>query len=102
MTPTLSLRRVLPVLALYVIISALGLHAHELFLDEAHHFLLARDSATLAEMYNNARYDGHPRLWHAHLFFTFASLGLYGYLFIEYAGQKKLLTRPFFPGIPCP
>jgi hypothetical protein len=68
-SPKLSLRIVLPVLFLYASIVALGLHFHELFLDEAHHFLLARDSDSLASMYNNARYDGHPRLWHALLFF---------------------------------
>jgi hypothetical protein len=187
----LPLRRVLPVLALYAILTAIGLYAHELFLDEAHHFLLARDSSSLADLYYNARYDGHPRLWHTllfvlthfltpspiamqvlqglisvsvafvflryapftlpvkyivlfgyyllfeynllsrnyalgllflfcccallaggrrplitlgvlvvllcntHVFFTFASIGLYGYLFGEYATGKKLLTRPF-------
>src|SRR5579871_2388342 len=191
MTPTLSLRRLAPVLALYMILSALGLYTHELFLDEAHHFLLARDSSSLADLYYNARFDGHPRLWHTllflithtlttnpaamqvlqwiittgvafvflryapftlpvkagllfgyyllfeysllsrnyalgllflflacallangrrplfivgllvllmcntHLFFTFASIGLYACLFIDFAGQKKLFTRPF-------
>ncbi|MEO5570641.1 MAG: hypothetical protein ABIT08_09345 [Bacteroidia bacterium] len=28
-----------------------------------HHFLLARDSSSLGELYFNARYDGHPLLW---------------------------------------
>jgi hypothetical protein len=69
MTPSLPLRRVLPVLAVYILFIIIGLCSHELFLDEAHHFLLARDSASLADMYNNARYDGHPRLWHTLLFF---------------------------------
>ncbi|HEY4108859.1 hypothetical protein [Puia sp.] len=207
MTPTLSWRRVGPVLAIYTLLTTLGLRAHELFLDEAHHFLLARDSTSWIDLYNNARFDGHPRLWHTllfiithtlttnpvamqvlqglisvsvafvflryapfslpvkigvlfgyyllfeynllsrnyalgilflfiacallntagsptattgrtsrpllplgflillmcntHVFFTFAAIGLYGFLFLEYAGQKKLLTRPFlvFTGI---
>jgi hypothetical protein len=64
----LSLRLVLPILALYFVISATGLYYHELFLDEAQHFLLGRDSDSLSSLYYNTRYDGHPRLWDALLF----------------------------------
>lgn len=191
MTPTLDLSRTITIVAVYALLTIIGLHAHELFLDEAHHFLIGRDSTSLTDLFNNARYDGHPRLWHmliflithtlttspialqvlqglisisvafvflryapfslpvkvgvlfgyyllfeynilsrnyalgllflfiacslingprrplialgilillmcnTHLFFTFASIGLYGYLFWEYAANKKLLTRPF-------
>jgi hypothetical protein len=191
MTPTLTLTRTFTILAIYATFTVIGLHAHELFLDEAHHFLIGRDSTSLTDVFNNARYDGHPRLWHTliffithtlttnpialqvlqgliaisvafiflryapfsvpikvavlfgyyflfeynvlsrnyalgllflflacalingarrrliplgilillmcntHLFFTFASIGLYGYLFLEYTAGKKLLTRPF-------
>ena len=187
----LPLQLVFPILLVYCVVSALGIHYHELFLDEAHHFLVPRDSATLAEFYDNLRYDGHPRLWggllffithyitanpvamrifhllitasavfvflryapfslpmkililsgyyflfeynwlsrnyapgilllficchllrdaeknllrigclilllcSTHVFFTFASMGIFGYLFIDYARQKKLLTRRF-------
>lgn len=56
------------VLLVYGVVSAVGLHYHEIFLDEAHHFLLARDSAGLGELFFNSRYDGHPRLWHVLLF----------------------------------
>ncbi len=63
-----SQRTVFILLAVYFVLCALGLYRHELFLDEAHHFLIGRDSATLSEVYYNARYDGHPRLWHAILF----------------------------------
>lgn len=192
MNPTdrrLSLQIVVPLLFVYCLISVLGIHYHEMFLDEAHHFLMPRDSASLAEFYDNLRYDGHPRLWggllffithyitvnpvamqvlhllitasavyvflryapfslpmkililsgyyflfeynwlsrnyalgilllficchllrdaeknllrigclmllmcNTHVFFTFASMGIFGYLFIGYARQKKLLTR---------
>src|SRR5579872_1688133 len=62
------LRFVLPVLLLYGTLSAVGLHFHELFLDEAHHFLISRDSASLGELYYNLRFDGHPRLWGILLF----------------------------------
>src|SRR5580692_5270522 len=56
------------VLIAYGLVSAVGLHYHELFLDEAHHFLVSRDSSSLSDFYNNLRYDGHPRLWGALLF----------------------------------
>jgi hypothetical protein len=59
---------ILIVLVAYGVISAVGLHYHELFLDEAHHFLVSRDSSSLSDFYNNLRYDGHPRLWGALLF----------------------------------
>lgn len=45
----------------------LGLVNHELWLDEMHHWLLARDSASLAELNYNARYEGHPLLWNVML-----------------------------------
>jgi hypothetical protein len=61
-------KRILIVLAAYGIVSAVGLHYHELFLDEAHHFLVSRDSPTLGDFYYNLRYDGHPRLWGALLY----------------------------------
>src|SRR5207302_1918349 len=42
---------------------------HEIWLDEMHHFLLARDSHSIGELFYNARYDGHPLLWDGLLFF---------------------------------
>jgi hypothetical protein len=67
--PKLSLKIVLPILSVYCCISVLGLHYHELFLDESHHFLVSRDSPSLADLYYNLRYDGHPRLWGVLLYF---------------------------------
>ena len=67
--PKLSLKIVLPILSVYCCISVLGLYYHELFLDEAHHFLMSRDSPSLADLYYNLRYDGHPRLWGVLLYF---------------------------------
>jgi hypothetical protein len=40
-----------------------GIINHEIWLDEAHHFVLARDSKTLRDLYFNNRYEGHPLLW---------------------------------------
>lgn len=45
-----------------------GILHHEIWLDEAHHFLLGRDSNSISELAYNARYDGHPLLWNIILF----------------------------------
>ena len=54
---------------LYFAISFVGILHHELWIDEAHHWLLARDSNSLFELFQNTRIEGHPLLW---------SLMLYG------------------------
>ncbi|HXB91261.1 MAG TPA: hypothetical protein VNU72_03185 [Puia sp.] len=66
---TAPIRQVVPVLLLYVLISILGMYYHELALEEAQFFLLARDSDSLSSLYHNMQYEGHPRLWCALLFF---------------------------------
>ncbi|MGN6476865.1 MAG: hypothetical protein ACTHKV_06545 [Flavipsychrobacter sp.] len=38
------------VLAVYILLSLVGIYKHEVWLDEAHHFLLARDSSTFVSM----------------------------------------------------
>ena len=54
---------------LYFAISLVGILHHEFFIDEAHHWLLARDSNSISELIQNTRIEGHPLLW---------SLMLYG------------------------
>jgi hypothetical protein len=54
--------------AIYFILSLWGIIHHEIWLDEMHHFLLARDSNNFSDLYYNARYDGHPLLWDGLLF----------------------------------
>ncbi len=54
---------VVAVTLLFFTLSFLGISHHELWLDEAHHWLLARDSNSLVELYRNTRYEGHPILW---------------------------------------
>ncbi|MBI3510195.1 MAG: hypothetical protein HY064_05995 [Bacteroidetes bacterium] len=49
-------------------LALVGILHHELWLDEAHHWLLARDSHSIGELFYNARYDGHPLLWDLLLF----------------------------------
>ncbi|HSZ85607.1 MAG TPA: hypothetical protein VK787_06230 [Puia sp.] len=64
-----SVKKVLPVASLFFIVSAIGIFNHELWLDEAQHFLIARDSDSLKSVYYNMQYDGHVRLWNFLLFF---------------------------------
>lgn len=49
--------------------SLVGILHHEIWLDEAHHWLLARDSANLQELIYNTRYEGHPILWNVLLYY---------------------------------
>ncbi|PBQ32286.1 hypothetical protein CNR22_11050 [Sphingobacteriaceae bacterium] len=46
-----------------------GILNHELWLDEAQHILIARDSNSLYQLIYNARYEGHPLLWNFILYF---------------------------------
>ena len=63
------LKIVLPATLIFFIVSAIGIYNHELWLDEAQHFLIGRDSDSLTSMYYNMQYDGHVRLWNYCLFF---------------------------------
>ena len=51
------------VLVIYIILLYLGIANHEMWMDESHHWLIARESANLSELLHNYRYDGHPILW---------------------------------------
>lgn len=55
---------------LYAITLGLGLWHHEIWMDEAHHWLVPRDSADLLEMLQSLRYEGHPGLWNILLYFS--------------------------------
>jgi len=54
---------------LFLVLAILGVFRHELWLDEAHHWLLARDSTSLKDLVLNTQYEGHPILWNVLLFF---------------------------------
>lgn len=41
-----------------------GILHHEIWIDEAHSFLIARESAQLTDLYHNARQEGHPLVWY--------------------------------------
>lgn len=49
--------------------SIIGILNHELWLDEMHHWLLGKDSASLIDLWKNTRYEGHPILWNLFLYY---------------------------------
>lgn len=48
----------------FVLAALAGAFFHEWWLDEAQGFLIARDSTTLAALWDNTRPEGHPLLWY--------------------------------------
>jgi hypothetical protein len=55
--------------SVFILLSLIGICHHEIWLDEAQHFLLARDSGSLSELIYACRNEGHPLLWNVLLFF---------------------------------
>lgn len=56
------------IVLLYFTMSLLGMLHHELWLDEAHHWLLAHDSHSFSELLTNMQHEGHPIFWNILLF----------------------------------
>ncbi len=54
----------------YLCLCTFGIIHHEMWLDEAHHILLAKKSNSLAQLFFNARYEGHPKLWNILIYIT--------------------------------
>jgi hypothetical protein len=52
----------------FFLLGLYGIFYHELWLDEMQHWLLARDSHSLTELWINTRYEGHPLLWNLFLY----------------------------------
>jgi hypothetical protein len=52
------------VVVLFGLVVILGTATHEIWLDEAQHWCMARDSASLADLWRNSAGEGHPPLWH--------------------------------------
>jgi len=51
------------ILVIYGILLFIGIAHHEMWMDESHHWLVARESTSLASLLDNYKYDGHPILW---------------------------------------
>ncbi len=54
---------------IFFVLSFIGVLHHEIWLDEAQHWLLARDSKSIPNLITNTQYEGHPILWNILLFF---------------------------------
>ncbi|MBI3520060.1 MAG: hypothetical protein HY062_11985 [Bacteroidetes bacterium] len=56
---------------IYGLLCLIGVHCHEPWLDEAHHFLLVKNSHSFHELFINSRYEGHPLLWDMLMYIVF-------------------------------
>ena len=52
----------------FMVLCFWGISVHEIWLDDMHHWLLARDSNSLTELYQIARKDWHPLTWNVLLY----------------------------------
>jgi hypothetical protein len=62
------------VFAVFVVSLATGLWRHQMWRDEIQAWLIVRDSHSLAALFHNLRYEGHPALWYLFLA-PFGALG---------------------------
>jgi hypothetical protein len=55
-------------LGLFALLLAMVTARHQMWEDELQAWLIVRDSSTLAELFHNLRYEGHPALWYLILY----------------------------------
>lgn len=55
-------------LAAYIVLAVANIITHEMWGDEMQHWLIAKDSHSLRELFHNLGYDGHPPLWNLMLY----------------------------------
>ena len=48
----------------FLLVGGFAVLQHEMWRDEIQAWLLARDSASVLELFANMKYEGHPALWH--------------------------------------
>ncbi len=53
---------------IFAILGLIGISHHEMWRDEMQAWLLAKDSPSIAALYQNTVYEGHPLLWHICLY----------------------------------
>ncbi len=100
---------------LFFSLGMIGILHHEMWRDELQSWLIAKDSSSMIDLFNNLRYEGHPALWHTCLYlitrFTHNPLAMQIfhlllatgviYVFIEFSPftrfQKILFTFGYFP-----
>src|SRR5438105_6786005 len=66
--PSEAHRFALVITAVFFVIALIGILNHEMWRDELHCWLVARDAHSAAQLYSNVRYDGHPIVWYALLY----------------------------------
>jgi len=99
----------------FVVFGSVLLLNHEMWRDEMRAWLHAKDSISLASLYHNIRYDGHPYLWYIVLYiitrFTTQPIAMQichlilatgsGYIFLKYSSftrlQKLFFILSYFP-----
>src|SRR5689334_1095494 len=60
----LDTRSAFVVTALFFLVNLPRLLSHGMWRDELQAWLIARDSASVGDLFFNLRYEGHPGLWH--------------------------------------
>jgi hypothetical protein len=91
----------LAVLVAFALVLGALLAHHEMWRDELQAWTLARDSGSLAELWRNTRYEGHPLLWHllllapAHLVASPVAMQVVHWLVAVAAAAVLLLRSPF-------
>jgi hypothetical protein len=101
--------------SIFFILSLVGIVNHEMWRDELQAWLIAKDSSSLIDVFNNLKYEGHPGLWHTFLyiitrfthnpiamqFFHLLIATLVIYTFVKHSPfnrlQKALFTFGYFP-----
>jgi len=99
----------------FFILGLLGILNHAMWRDELNGWLIARDSPSLTDFWNNIRYEGHPILWYAclyllnqitrnaitmqlfHLLLATMGMGLFIYFSPFSRLQKLLFTLGYLP-----
>jgi hypothetical protein len=66
---TLSRLQLMVLIGVYFVVVAVGIAHHEMWRDELHAWMIARDSGSVRELLHKLRYEGHPAAWHLLLFF---------------------------------
>ena len=52
----------------FLCIGLLNILTHEMWRDELQAWLIAKDSVSIINLFDNLRYEGHPALWHMRLY----------------------------------
>ena len=54
---------------IFLSLGLIGILNHEMWFDELQAWMIARDSSSINNLFQNLRYEGHPGLWHLGLYF---------------------------------